>query len=89
VVLGALPARPADQGNKRFPLFGVTARSVERVELRYASGPPLVAEGVNGGFVLMADATRPLREVIVYSADGHELDRADASTYADPTARGS
>jgi hypothetical protein len=59
------------------------------VELRYASGPPVVAEGVNGGFVLMADATRPLREIVVYSADGHELDRADASTYADPSARGS
>jgi hypothetical protein len=89
VVLGALPGRPSDEGSKRFPLFGVTARSVERVELRYASGPPVVAEGVNGGFVLMADATRPLREIVVYSADGHELDRADASTYADPSARGS
>jgi hypothetical protein len=86
VVLGGLPP---DAGSKRFPLAGVTARSVERVELRYASGPPLVAEGINGGFVLMADATRPLREVVVYSADGHELDRADARTFSRDTARGS
>jgi hypothetical protein len=86
VVLGGLPP---DEGSKRFPLFGVTARSVERVELRYASGPPLVADGINGGFVLMADATRPLREIVVYSADGHELDRADASTFSADTTRGS
>ena len=85
VIVGALPARPGDE-RKRFPLLGVTARSVDRVELHYASGPPLVADGVDGGFVLMADATRPLRELVVYAADGRELERTDAGTYADPAA---
>jgi hypothetical protein len=83
VVLGTVPAPHGGEG-KRFPLFGVTARAVDRVELRYTSGPPLVADGVDGGFVLMADATRPLLEVVGYSADGHQLDRTDASTYSDP-----
>lgn len=83
VVLGTVPARPVDAG-KRFPLFGVTARSVERVELEYASGPPLVANDVGGGFVLMADATRALREIVVYTADGRELERTDVSKLADP-----
>ncbi len=83
VVLGTVPARPVDEG-KRFPLFGVTARSVERVELQYASGPPLVANDVDGGFVLMADATRALSELVVYTADGRELERTDVSKFAEP-----
>jgi hypothetical protein len=83
VILGALPARSSDKG-ERFPLFGVTARGVERVELRYASGPPLVADGLDGGFVLMADATRPLREVVAYAANGDQLERANAQTYFAP-----
>jgi hypothetical protein len=32
----------------RFPLLGVTARSVDRVELRYAQGPPLRETDVEG-----------------------------------------
>jgi hypothetical protein len=80
-VLGTLPARPTDEG-KRFPLLGVTARSVDRVELHYASGPPLVANGVDGGFVLMADAARPLREIVVYTPGGQELERTDVSRLA-------
>ena len=83
VVLGTVPTRRVDEG-KRFPLFGVTARSVERVELQYVSGPPLVANDVDGGFVLMADATRALREIVVYAADGRELERTDVSKFADP-----
>lgn len=82
VVLGALPPRSGDEG-ERFPLMGVTARSVDRVELQYASGPPLVAKDVDGGFVLMADATRPIREIVVFG-DGQELERTDVTTFADP-----
>lgn len=83
VVLGTAPAargRLVDDSG-RFPLVGVTARPVTRVELRYASGPPLEAKHVHGGFVLFADANRPLRELIVFDAAGHELDRADVSAF--------
>jgi hypothetical protein len=80
VVLGPTPVRgrPWDRRG-RFPLLGVTARSVDRVELRYATGPPLVAGGVDGGFVLMVDARRALRELIAYDAADRELERTDVS----------
>lgn len=81
VVLGALPARSGDEG--RFPLMGVTARSVDRVELRYTSGPPLVVNDIDGGFVLMADATRQIREIVAFD-DGQELERTNVSTFANP-----
>ncbi len=62
----------------RFPLVGVTARSVDRLELRYADdGPPLAAVGVDGGFVMLADAWRPLRELVAYDVQGRELERVD------------
>lgn len=84
VVLGTAPAAPGrlldDRG--RFPLMGVTARPVTKVELRYAYGPSLDATDVHGGFVLFADSTRPLRDLIAFDAAGHELDRADVTTFA-------
>ncbi len=62
----------------RIPLLGVTARSVERLVLHYVDdGPPLVETGVDGGFVLLVDAWRPLRELVVYDAAGRELERID------------
>jgi hypothetical protein len=82
VVLGALPPRSGDE-SERFPLMGVTARSVDRIELRYASGPPLVATNVDGGFVLMADATRPIQDIVAFG-DGRELERTDVTTFANP-----
>jgi hypothetical protein len=63
----------------RFPLLGVTARSVDRVELHYAQGPPLTETDVEGGFVILADATRPLTELVAFDAAGRELGRADVS----------
>jgi hypothetical protein len=72
VVLGTAPA-----AGGRLPLFGVTAESVDRVELRYESGPPLVADRVDGGFVLLADAGRERAELIAFDAAGRELERAD------------
>jgi hypothetical protein len=79
LVLGPALFGPQDvldeQG--RFPLLGVTSRSVERVELRYEHGPPEVETGVDGGFILLADAWRPKRELIAYNAGGGELDRVD------------
>ncbi len=63
----------------RFALMGLTARSVDRLELRYATGPPLVERGVHGGFVLLADARRPLRALVAYDRAGRELERKDVS----------
>jgi hypothetical protein len=59
----------------RFPLLGLTARSVDHVELQYDTGPPLVEPDVDGGFVLMADAHRALRELVAYDVHGRELER--------------
>ena len=41
------------------------------------SGPPAVATGVGGGFVVLVDAWRPLKELIAYDAAGRELERVD------------
>lgn len=80
-ILGASSFVPQGKGfldeQGRIPLMGATAPSVERLELRYEAGPPLVETGVDGGFVLIVDAWRPLRELIAYDADGHELERLD------------
>lgn len=64
-----------DQG--RAALVGLTARPVERVELRYATGPPLSTRDAEGGVILMADAWREPREVVAFDADGAELGRED------------
>jgi hypothetical protein len=81
VVLGHTPVARRDvldeQG--RVPLFGVTNRDVERVEVRYSEGPPLAGNAGDGGFVLLVDAWRRPLEVIAYDAAGHVLGRADAS----------
>jgi hypothetical protein len=68
-----------DQG--RAPLFGLATRDVDRVELRYADGPPLVTRAGDGGFVLLVDAWRPMREIVGYDAAGQVLGRADVSKY--------
>lgn len=80
-VIGVGPS-PFDSGRMtdeqgRVPVVGLTARSVKRIELRYAAGPPLVTTDTDGGFVLLADASRPLRELIAYDAAGQELQRID------------
>lgn len=74
----------ATDSRGRNPLLGVTARSVDSVELRYASGPPLTADGIDGGFVLLADAQRATREIVAYDSDGRELDRTDTFTSRTP-----
>jgi hypothetical protein len=85
IVLGPALFGPQDvldeQG--RYPLLGLTARSVERIELRYHEGPPLVTTGVDGGFVLIADAWRRHRELVAYDEAGRELERVDLA-YLDP-----
>jgi hypothetical protein len=75
VVLGPGAMQDADEDG-HVPLFGITARSVKSVELVYASGPPLRARGIDGGFVLLAEPRRDGREVVAYDAEGEELERA-------------
>jgi hypothetical protein len=79
VVLGPALFGPRDVLDERgrFPLLGVTTREVKRVELRYVEGSPLVGDAGDGGFVLLADAWRRLRELIAYDATGRVLERAD------------
>jgi hypothetical protein len=77
IVLGTTPA--IKNASDRLPLFGLTSRSVEHISLRYAEGPPLRADRLDGGFVLIADPRRGPREIIAYDAAGHELERFDVS----------
>ena len=63
----------------RRPLFGLTSKTVARVKLTYASGPPLADDDVHGGFVLLADALRPLQSLIAYDAAGRVVERQDVS----------
>jgi hypothetical protein len=75
---GAFAGGPLDEHDRR-PLFGLTARSVTRVELRYDSGPPTTATGLTGGFALLADARRAPRELVAYDRAGEEVERLDVS----------
>lgn len=77
VILGPTPVGRTNCDE--FALFGVTAGSVAAMALTYASGEPTRAEGLDGGFAVIADAHRPLDEVIVYDEAGRELEREDAS----------
>ncbi len=81
VVLGYTPFGRGDvlDARGRAPLFGVTARGVDRVELRYSEGPPTSGAADDGGFVLLADAWRSLHELVAYDASGRALGRADLS----------
>lgn len=78
-VLGSTLVGPRDVLDERgrFPLLGVTTRDVEQVVLRYSEGPPLAGGTGDGGFVLLADAWRPLHELIAYDANGRVLERVD------------
>jgi hypothetical protein len=80
-VLGTALIGPRDVLDEegRTPLLGLINRKVKRVELRYADGPPLIRPSGDGGFVLLADAWRPLRELIVYDGSGRVLERIDMS----------
>jgi hypothetical protein len=79
IVLGPAPFGPQDWLDERgrFPLLGVTARSVESVELRYEEGPPVVETGLDGGFILLADAWRRLGALVAYDPTGRVLERVD------------
>lgn len=65
------------------PLFGVTARSVTSVELIYEEGPPLRLDGVDGGFVLLAEPDRAPHEILAFGADGAVVERQLVDDSAD------
>jgi hypothetical protein len=69
----------------RVPLFGIGAKEVAAVELTYTSGPPQV-EGVEGGFVLLAEPGREPHEVLALGAQGEVLGRqlVDDSRHSGP-----
>ena len=73
-VLG--PGLPHADAHGHVPLFGLTGRAVESVELRYESGPPLRVEELRGGFVLLAEPRRGPREVVAFDASGAEVGHA-------------
>ena len=85
IVLGPGAVQNADE-HGHVPLFGITARAVQGVELTYDVGPPLRLSGVDGGFVLLAEPRRRPHEVIVLDGDGRELERAlvDDSSHPGP-----
>ena len=84
-VLGPGAMRHAD-GLGHVPLFGVAAKPVRTVELAYEDGPPLRLEGVEGGFVLLAEPAREPREIIALDAGGRVLGRelVDGSPHPGP-----
>jgi hypothetical protein len=77
MILGASPLGRTNCDE--FAFWGVTASSVASMELTYASGEPTRADGLDGGFGVVADAHRPLDQVIVYDEAGRELERTDVS----------
>lgn len=78
----------AGQDSAGLPIAGLTSPAVERVELRFGSGPPQTITDLNGGFLIAADVgeqetvdgfltvDREPIEVVAYDAEGTELDRA-------------
>jgi hypothetical protein len=66
-------ARPHADARGKVPLFGIAARAVRSVELTYESGPPTRVDGLEGGFVLLADPSRGPVEVIALDADGKKI----------------
>jgi hypothetical protein len=70
------PNQPFDERG-RTPLFGLAAKSVARVQLTYAFGPPTSDDDVDGGFGFLADATRRLEALVAYDRNGRQIERRD------------
>lgn len=73
---GSFDGRPLDEQGRR-PLFGLVAADVKRIELRYVNGQPSVQSGLNGGYVLLADARRLPRFLVGFDASNREIGRLD------------
>jgi hypothetical protein len=84
-VLGPGAMQHAD-AEGHVPLFGIAAKEVTAVELTYTSGPSLRVEGVEGGFVLLAEPGREPHEVLALDAQGEVLGRqlVDDSPHSGP-----
>jgi hypothetical protein len=84
-VLGPGAMQHAD-AEGHVPLFGIAAKEVTAVELTYTSGTPLRVEGVEGGFVLLAEPGREPHEVLALDAQGEVLGRqlVDDSPHSGP-----
>jgi hypothetical protein len=80
--LGSFPdgktTAPLDDRGRR-ALMGLTAKNVTRVQLAYTSGAPTAAQSPDGGFVLLADATRRPTTLTAYDAAGEAIETRDAS----------
>lgn len=73
---GSIDGRPLDEQGRR-PLFGLVADDVKRIELRYDGGQPSVQSGLDGGYVLLADAHRLPRYLVGFDAADREIARLD------------
>lgn len=73
-VLGPGSMRHADAAG-HVPLFGLASTTVASVELTYASGPPLRLDGVEDGWVLLAEPDREPLEIVAYDSAGEVLER--------------
>jgi hypothetical protein len=62
-----------DQGH--LPLFGLAASTVSSVELVYERGPPAREDGIEDGFVLLAEPGREPREIVGYDQAGEVMGR--------------
>jgi hypothetical protein len=63
----------------RAPLMGLSTTAVRRLELRYLDGAPLIGDVGDGGFVLLVEPWRRMRELLAFDASGHLLERANLS----------
>lgn len=84
--LGKAPLHVLGPGTKRhvdaeghIPLYGIAAKTVTSIELTYASGAPLRIEGVEGGFVLLAEPVREPQEVIALDSSGEVVGHESVS----------
>lgn len=84
--LGDAPLHVLGPGTKRhvdaeghIPLYGIAAKTVTSIELTYASGPPLRLDGVEGGFVLLAEPAREPEEVLALDSGGEVVGRESVS----------
>lgn len=79
VVLGpALRRSGSYVEDGRYPLLGVTAKSVESIEARYSSGRTARFDARNGGFVALIDVERELRELVAVGTEGEPIARIPA-----------
>lgn len=73
-VLGPGAMQHADAAG-HVPLFGLAAESVASVELEYETGPPLRLDGVEDGWVLLAEPARSPQAIVARNAADEVIER--------------